>query len=143
MCSPAALDDADCHTPRMIRTDSMKALEAEALEAAAALTEMAGGPRVHPSCSPPSVRAPEQPLLHGFGAPRSPGQWVSPNKDNSCCTPAKRPAAVPLWDGAIQRFCLFLLRCFLQSVISAPTGRYCFRKWLQDLHAPPEQTTET
>ena len=106
----------------------MKALEAEALEAAAALTEMAGGPRVHASCSPPSVRAPDQPLVHSFGAPQSPGQWVSPTKGTSCCTPAKRPASVQLWDGAVQRHHLsvrVLFRCASQTSVSASTGSWC------------------
>ena len=75
------------------------------LEAAAALTEMAGGPRVNPSASPPSVRAAAHRLLR----PESPGNdepgILMPPKDALCCTPAKRPAGIPLWDGARYGLC--------------------------------------
>lgn len=89
VCSPSIVSsEPECETPK---ADNLKVLEA-----AAALTEMAGGPRVNPSCSPPSVRHPGARRADANG-----NELCTPQKDTSCCTPAKRRAAVPLWDGAL------------------------------------------
>lgn len=76
------------------------------LEAAAALTEMAGGPRMNPSASPPSVRVAAHRILSS-ASPAIDDPVISiPPKDSLCCTPAKRPAGISLWDGTPLRiFC--------------------------------------
>eukprot|EP00892_Ulva_mutabilis_P006381 jgi/Ulvmu1/4114/UM019_0093.1 len=79
--------------------DSPKGDVDRVLEAAAALTEMAGGPRVNPSASPPSVRKAAHRLLQPDASRDDDPVSLVPPKDVLCCTPAKRPAGLPLWDG--------------------------------------------
>ena len=91
-CSPPLIDHRD------VDGDSPKGDVDRVLEAAAALTEMAGGPRVNPSASPPSVRVAAHRLLQESSRDDDPESLLLP-KDVPCCTPAKRPAGLPLWDG--------------------------------------------
>lgn len=81
--------------------DSPKGDVDRVLEAAAALTEMAGGARVNPSASPPSVRVAAHRLLQPDSSRDDDPVSLIPPKDVLCCTPAKRPAGLPLWDGVI------------------------------------------